>query len=201
MTDTCRAAVFLGDHAYEVREFTVPDPPPGGALLQVEAVGLCGSDVAQYEGIEIVPGASVFPVVPGHETVGIIEEVGKDVRSIKRGQFVVGSFAMSDNTCPNCRYGYQSSCVHREWMLRAQAPILRVPQADGHYHHAKQHSQAEHQEQPLCGPAARAGELAFAILQHALVGHRNLAKRPIEFSAPRHHLALEKCHLLLVGGM
>ena len=57
MTETCRAAVFLGDHTYEVREFAVPDPPPGGALLQVEAVGLCGSDVAQYEGIELVPGA------------------------------------------------------------------------------------------------------------------------------------------------
>jgi 2-desacetyl-2-hydroxyethyl bacteriochlorophyllide A dehydrogenase len=70
MTETCRAAVFLGDQTYEVREFAVPDPPPGGAVLQVEAVGLCGSDVAQYEGIELVPGASVFPVVPGHETVG-----------------------------------------------------------------------------------------------------------------------------------
>ena len=70
MTATCRAAVFLGDATYEIREFAVPDPPPGGAVLQVEAVGLCGSDVAQFEGIEIVPGATVFPVVPGHETVG-----------------------------------------------------------------------------------------------------------------------------------
>ena len=74
MTETCRAAVFLGDHTYEVREFAVPDPPPGGAVLQVEAVGLCGSDVAQYEGIELVPGACAFPVVPGHETVGRVRE-------------------------------------------------------------------------------------------------------------------------------
>ena len=78
MTDTCRAAVFLGDHTYEVREFAVPDPPPGGAVLQVEAVGLCGSDVAQFEGIELVPGACVFPVVPGHETVGRVVKLAAD---------------------------------------------------------------------------------------------------------------------------
>ena len=78
MTDTCRAAVFLGDHTYEIREFAVPDPPPGGAVLQVEAVGLCGSDVAELEGIEIVPGATVFPVVPGHETVGRVVKLAAD---------------------------------------------------------------------------------------------------------------------------
>jgi threonine dehydrogenase-like Zn-dependent dehydrogenase len=80
MSDTCRAAVFLGDHTYEVREFAIPDPPPGGALLQVEAVGLCGSDVAQYEGIELVPGACVFPVVPGHETVGRVVKLAADAQ-------------------------------------------------------------------------------------------------------------------------
>jgi threonine dehydrogenase-like Zn-dependent dehydrogenase len=78
MTETCRAAVFLGHHDHEVREFTVPDPPAGGAVLQVEAVGLCGSDVAQYEGIELVPGASTFPVVPGHETVGRVVKLASD---------------------------------------------------------------------------------------------------------------------------
>jgi threonine dehydrogenase-like Zn-dependent dehydrogenase len=67
----------------------------------------------------------------GHEYCGIVEEVGRDVKSIKPGQFVVGSFATSDNSCPNCQCGYHSSCVHREWMLRAQAPFLRVPLADG----------------------------------------------------------------------
>jgi threonine dehydrogenase-like Zn-dependent dehydrogenase len=67
----------------------------------------------------------------GHEYCGVVEEVGKEVRSIKRGQFVVGSFATSDNTCAICRDGYQSSCVQREFMSGAQAPFLRVPLADG----------------------------------------------------------------------
>ena len=72
MTETCRAVVFPGDGSYELREFAVPTPPPGGAVLQVEAVGLCGSDVAQIDGVRIVPGASDFPIVPGHEIVGRI---------------------------------------------------------------------------------------------------------------------------------
>lgn len=66
----------------------------------------------------------------GYEYCGIVEEVGKEVRNIKRGQFVVGSFATSDNTCVICRDGYQSSSVHREFMSEAQAPQLRVPLAD-----------------------------------------------------------------------
>ena len=78
MTDTCRAAVFTGDGRVEVREFAVPTPPPGGAVLKVEAVGLCGSDAAQFRGVELVPGASVFPVVPGHETVGRVVALASD---------------------------------------------------------------------------------------------------------------------------
>ncbi len=78
MTGTCRAAVFRGDETYEIREFPIPDPPPGGAVLQVEAVGLCGSDVAQFAGIELVPGACAFPVVPGHETVGRVAKLAPD---------------------------------------------------------------------------------------------------------------------------
>jgi threonine dehydrogenase-like Zn-dependent dehydrogenase len=69
----------------------------------------------------------------GHEYVGVVEEVGDEVATIKAGQFVVGSFFASDNTCEICRAGYQSSCVHREPMgaLGAQAERLRVPLADG----------------------------------------------------------------------
>lgn len=76
MTTTCRAGVFLGDGRYEVRELAVPDPPPGGAILRVEAVGLCGSDVAQLHGVDVVPGACAFPIVPGHETVGRVVALG-----------------------------------------------------------------------------------------------------------------------------
>jgi len=67
----------------------------------------------------------------GHEYCGIVEEVGSAVKSIKPDQFVVGSFFASDNTCPTCQIGYQSSCHGREPVNGAQAPLLRVPLADG----------------------------------------------------------------------
>ena len=71
------------------------------------------------------------PTPMGHEYCGYVEEFGSAVRSVKKGQFVVGSFAMSDNTCPHCKFGYQSSCQQREWVTRAQAPYMRVALADG----------------------------------------------------------------------
>ncbi len=71
---TCRAGVFPGDGTFQVREFEIPEVPSGGALARVEAVGLCGSDVAQLHGIRNVPGA-VFPVVPGHEIVARIVDI------------------------------------------------------------------------------------------------------------------------------
>jgi threonine dehydrogenase-like Zn-dependent dehydrogenase len=67
----------------------------------------------------------------GHEYCGVVEEVGSAVAEVKPGQFVIGSFFASDNTCPNCRAGYQSGCQHREFIGDAQAPMLRVPLADG----------------------------------------------------------------------
>ena len=65
MADTCRAVVFTGDGRHEIREFPIPEPPDGGAVLRVEAVGLCGSDVAEHAGVHLIPGTSAFPVVPG----------------------------------------------------------------------------------------------------------------------------------------
>jgi threonine dehydrogenase-like Zn-dependent dehydrogenase len=115
-----------GDIRFEHRD----DPKivePTDAVLRLAATCVCGSDLWPYRGLQPIDG----PTPMGHEYCGIVEEVGSAVKSIKPGQFVVGSFATSDNTCPHCRYGYQSSCVHREFMLRAQAPFLRVPQADG----------------------------------------------------------------------
>ena len=67
----------------------------------------------------------------GHEYCGVVEEVGSAVTSVRPGQFVVGSFCISDNTCPHCRFGFQSSCEQREFMSGAQAPLARVPLADG----------------------------------------------------------------------
>jgi threonine dehydrogenase-like Zn-dependent dehydrogenase len=67
----------------------------------------------------------------GHEYCGIVEEVGSAVKTIKPGQFVIGSFGASDNTCPHCQHGYQTSCAQRQWISTAQAPQLRVPLADG----------------------------------------------------------------------
>lgn len=80
MTRTCRAGVFPGNGRVEVREFPIPDPPPGGAVLQVEAVGLCGSDVGQFHGVLHLPGA-MFPIVPGHEVVGRIMRLAADAQS------------------------------------------------------------------------------------------------------------------------
>jgi threonine dehydrogenase-like Zn-dependent dehydrogenase len=97
------------------------------AIIRIAVTCVCGSDLWPYRGLQPISG----PTPMGHEYCGVVEEVGGAVKSIKRGQFVVGSFATSDNTCPHCLYGYQSSCVHREFMNRAQAPVLRVPQADG----------------------------------------------------------------------
>ncbi|HEX8933944.1 MAG TPA: zinc-dependent alcohol dehydrogenase family protein [Pseudonocardiaceae bacterium] len=117
-----------GDVRVEERE----DPRilvPTDAVIRLSATCVCGSDLWPYRGIEKITGPS--PV--GHEYVGIVEEVGSEVSNVRPGQFVVGSFFASDNTCEICRAGYQSSCTHREGMgaLGAQAQYLRVPLADG----------------------------------------------------------------------
>jgi threonine dehydrogenase-like Zn-dependent dehydrogenase len=102
---------------------------PTDAILRLSATCVCGSDLWPYRGVEPVQG----PAPMGHEYVGIVEEVGSEVSMIKPGQFVVGSFWASDNTCELCQAGYQSACLHREPMgaMGAQAELLRVPLADG----------------------------------------------------------------------
>ena len=115
-----------GDVRFEEREEArVVDPTD--AVIRLPATCVCGSDLWPYRGLQPVNG----PTPMGHEYCGFVEEVGSAVRSIKPGQFVIGSFATSDNTCPHCRIGYQSSCAQREFVSRAQAPLLRVPLADG----------------------------------------------------------------------
>jgi threonine dehydrogenase-like Zn-dependent dehydrogenase len=99
------------------------------AIIRVSVACVCGSDLWPYRGIEEL----AWPAPMGHEYAGIVEEVGAEVETIKPGQFVVGSFWATDNTCEICRTGYQSACVNRVPMgaLGAQAELLRVPLADG----------------------------------------------------------------------
>src|SRR3954453_22317009 len=97
------------------------------AIVRLSATCVCGSDLWPYRGIQAIAEPSAM----GHEYCGIVEEIGSAVKSVKKGQFVVGSFCISDNTCLNCRAGYQSGCQHLEFMTGAQAPYARVPLADG----------------------------------------------------------------------
>ncbi len=100
---------------------------PTDAVIRLAASCVCGSDLWPYRGLQPIPE----PMAMGHEYCGIVEQVGSAVTSVKPGQFVVGSFCISDNTCPHCRRGFQSSCVQREFITGAQAPRARVPLADG----------------------------------------------------------------------
>jgi threonine dehydrogenase-like Zn-dependent dehydrogenase len=135
-----KATVLYGPR--DIRFETVDDPKilkPTDAILRLSATCVCGSDLWPYRGAQPIEK----PTPMGHEYCGIVEEVGSAVQSVKKGQFVIGSFATSDNTCPHCRHGYQSSCVNREFMLGAQAPLLRVSNADGTLVATTEHPSAE----------------------------------------------------------
>ena len=123
-----KGAMLYGPRDVRFEERAAPKiEKPTDAIIRISATCVCGSDLWPYRGIQ--PIAQPTPM--GHEYCGIVEEVGKAVKSVKPGQFVIGSFAISDNTCPACQIGYQSSCEYREWVSTAQAPVLRVPLADG----------------------------------------------------------------------
>jgi threonine dehydrogenase-like Zn-dependent dehydrogenase len=125
-----RGVVMYGPGDVRVDERGEPHiVEPTDAIIRVSAACVCGSDLWPYRGIEELE----WPAPMGHEYAGVVEEVGSEVATIKRGQFVVGSFWASDNTCEICRTGYQSACVNRVPMgaLGAQAELLRVPLADG----------------------------------------------------------------------
>ena len=125
-----RVAVMYGPR--DVRFEARPDPTiiePTDAIIRTSATCVCGSDLWPYRGADPITA----PRPMGHEYCGIVEEVGSAVKTITPGQFVVGSFFASDNTCPICQAGYQSRCLHSEPIGAegAQAPLLRVPLADG----------------------------------------------------------------------
>src|SRR4051794_27396707 len=125
-----RGAVLHAPGDVRLEERAAPTiQAPTDAVIRLSATCVCGSDLWPYRGIEPVAG----PTPMGHEYVGVVEEVGGAVTTIKPGQFVIGSFFASDNTCEICRTGFQTSCVHREPVGAggAQAELLRVPLADG----------------------------------------------------------------------
>ena len=125
-----RGVVMYGPGDVRVEQRAKPTIiAPTDAVLRLSATCVCGSDLWPYRGTDEVSK----PTPMGHEYVGVVEEVGSAVTTVTPGQFVVGSFAASDNTCPICRAGYQSSCERREWPGAggAQAEYLRVPLADG----------------------------------------------------------------------
>ncbi|MER5530066.1 zinc-dependent alcohol dehydrogenase family protein [Streptomyces sp. NPDC002677] len=114
----------------DIRVEDAPEPKivnPTDAIIRTVATCVCGSDLWPYRGLE--PVGDPHPM--GHEYVGIVEEVGSEVGNVKPGQFVVGSFATSDNTCANCQKGWQSSCLNREFMGTCQAEYVRIPNAHG----------------------------------------------------------------------
>jgi threonine dehydrogenase-like Zn-dependent dehydrogenase len=101
---------------------------PTDAIIRLTATCICGSDLWPYRGIEPADHQ-----VMGHEYVGVVEEIGGEVRNVKVGDFVVGSFVISDNTCEICRSGYQSKCVNASFVsqIGTQSDKARIPYADG----------------------------------------------------------------------
>ena len=114
----------------DIRLSEVPDPvieQPTDAIVRVVAGCICGSDLWPYRGANPIHAGSTI----GHEAVGVVEEVGADVREVRRGDFVVIPFCHSDNTCPHCRAGFTSVCENQGWTESGQAELVRVTQADG----------------------------------------------------------------------
>ncbi len=117
-----------GDVRVEERE----DPTiqePSDAVIKIVAACVCGSDLWPYRGADPAENQLM-----GHEYVGVVEEIGDDVKTVKPGDFVVGSFVISDNTCPICTNGYQSRCVNGifvDGQIGTQAEYARIPYADG----------------------------------------------------------------------
>src|SRR3954471_18825433 len=123
-----RGAVLYGPRDIRVDELGEPTiAKPTDAIIRNSVTCICGSDLWPYRGINPITQPSTM----GHEYCGVVEEVGSAVKSVKPGQFVIGSFFTSDNTCPTCQIGYQLSCQNRENISTAQAPFVRIPLADG----------------------------------------------------------------------
>lgn len=128
-----RATVMYA--AGDVRVEDIPDPAivePTDAVVRVTRACICGSDLWPYKSMEPSDTGRVM----GHEAIGVVEDIGADVRQFRRGDLVVMPFAFSDGTCSFCREGLQTSCAHggffgNEDVPGAQAEAVLVPQANG----------------------------------------------------------------------
>ena len=123
----------------DVRVEDRPDPrivEPTDAIIRLSATCICGSDLWPYRGVE-----PVDHTLMGHEYVGVVEEVGDEVQTLKVGDFVVAPFAISDGTCVHCRNGITTSCVNGTFwgspdheghpVDGGQGELVRLPWADG----------------------------------------------------------------------
>jgi threonine dehydrogenase-like Zn-dependent dehydrogenase len=127
-----KAAIFRAAHDVVCGE--LPDPvihEPTDAVVRIVRGAVCGSDLWYYRGISPHPDPAI-----GHEFIGVVEQAGHDVRVVREGDFVVAPFAFSDGTCPNCRAGVQTACLHGGFFGGGgngggQAELVRVPVADG----------------------------------------------------------------------
>lgn len=127
-----KATVMYG--AGDVRVENVPDPrivQPTDAIVRVTHACICGSDLWPYQQMKPAPGGRRM----GHEFIGIVEDAGSAVRTVKKGDLVVAPFAWSDGTCEFCQQGLQTSCLHGGFwggeLDGGQGEAVRVPQADG----------------------------------------------------------------------
>ena len=149
-----KATVMYG--AGDVRVEEVPDATivePTDAVLRITRACICGSDLWPYKSMPHTDGGRRM----GHEFIGVVEEVGADVRSLKVGDLVVAPFAWSDGTCVFCREGLHTSCLHGGWwggtdLDGGQGEAVRVPQADG----------------TLVAPAGRRGRRVDAVAPDAV---------------------------------
>lgn len=125
-----KGAILYGPGDIRIEERDDPTiVAPTDAIVKLSATCVCGSDLWPYRGLE-----PADHLVMGHEYVGVVVEIGHAVRNVKVGDFVVGSFVISDNTCEICQAGYQSRCVHAQFVhgtIGTQAEYARIPYADG----------------------------------------------------------------------
>ena len=121
--------------AGDVRIENVPDPTiqePTDAVIRVTRACICGSDLWPYKTLQPSDGARVM----GHEAIGVVEEIGRDVRTVEVGDVVVMPFAFSDGTCIFCEEGLQTECLHGGFFGNADVPgaqseAVHIPQSEG----------------------------------------------------------------------